>query len=150
MLEYNDFIKMKKKELIDFIISERSPMLKNIQSVLHEVRSLKIDYSQENFILIALSTSLKVLSKEILFKGGPSKATISPAFLFRKLLMIPKCISFIILHNHPSGDTSPSKQDINITKSIKTSSQTLDLNLLGHIIFSENNYYSLRNETDFI
>ena len=150
MLEYSDFIKMKKKELINFIISERSPALKDIQSVLHEVKSLKIDYTQENFIVIALSTSMKVLKKEVLFKGGPSRSTVSPAFIFKTLLAIPKCTAFIILHNHPSGNISPSKQDINITKLIKTSADLLDLNLLDHIIFSENNYYSFIKEEELI
>jgi len=54
--------------------------------------------------------------------------------------------SLIICHNHPSGNLQPSKQDDALTQKIKTASQYLDINLLDHIIVSEEGYYSYADE----
>ena len=54
--------------------------------------------------------------------------------------------SIIISHNHPSGDTTPSKEDINITKRIKEAGDIIGIKLLDHIIIGDKNYLSLKEE----
>lgn len=53
---------------------------------------------------------------------------------------------FILAHNHPSGETTPSKEDINITNRLKQAGEILGIELLDHIIIAEDKYLSLKEE----
>jgi DNA repair protein RadC len=51
----------------------------------------------------------------------------------------------ILVHNHPSGSTNPSEQDIKLTRKLFAAGEMLDLPVLDHLIFTDNNYYSFRD-----
>jgi DNA repair protein RadC len=57
-----------------------------------------------------------------------------------------KASALILVHNHPSGNLKPSKQDIAITAKLKSAGQVLDLPILDHIIIAETGYYSFADE----
>ena len=77
-------------------------------------------------------------------------------FLFRYRGQIPVILfalaveslasSIIIAHNHPSGSLKPSQQDIRLTSKVKNAGNTLDINLLDHIIITKEGYYSFADE----
>lgn len=105
----------------------------------------KIGSSQiENFYVIYLNTKCDVLGSELLFIGGCSQCIVDIPTLFKKVL-INGAINIIIAHNHPSCNPSPSMEDTNITKAIKTAGDLLKINLLDHVIIgSYQKYYSFK------
>ena len=116
--------------------------IKDPKDIFKRINSFKIDYKQENFIVIFLNTQNKVLGVECLFKGGLSECTIDPKVIFRRAL-IKNSSKIIISHNHPSNSLIPSYEDKDIFKRLKNIGNELNLNVLDSIIFNKNEYYSL-------
>ena len=100
---------------------------------------------RESVIIIAVSRDLnKVNGYYLLSKGGIASSVFDPLLLL-KLAVVSNSESFIIGHNHPSGNIQPSAADISITKNIiKVSKGIVDV--LDHLIVTENSYYSMRDE----
>jgi len=98
---------------------------------------------KEKVILILLNQQLKFLSDVVLSVGTINKSLISPREVFVHALK-ENATQFMLLHNHPSGDPTPSQSDIQITKQIISLSNIMDLPLIDHIIIGDNRYVSLR------
>ena len=81
--------------------------------------------------------------------GTINGALITPKEIFSRLLL-SSATAFILLHNHPSGDTTPSKADVEITKRLKDASRIMDIHLLDHIIIGESDwdYYSFMDQSE--
>ncbi|PAY35043.1 hypothetical protein A8C35_00485 [Ligilactobacillus salivarius] len=101
--------------------------------------------SQETLLLLGLDTKNNVTVLSNLFVGGLSSATIEPRAIFQ-ILILNNCARFIIAHNHPSGDTTPSKNDIAISNRLKKLGELMEMQLIDHIIVSDTLYTSLAEE----
>ncbi len=100
-------------------------------------------YEQENVILICMNIKMELISKERIFIGQLSSVTINPREIFKKAFL-RNAYSFILVHNHPSGNAQASDDDILATANIVKSSKMLDLLFIDHIILASNGYYSIR------
>lgn len=98
---------------------------------------------QEQLYGIFLNTKNKIIAEKLIFQGTLNKATVHPRDIFRWGLFY-NCASFILVHNHPSGDRMPSQQDIEITKKIKATSEVMGINFIDHFIVTDKDYLSLR------
>lgn len=96
---------------------------------------------QEYFYVVYLDSKSKFIDKKLLFKGILNKSLVHPRDIFKEAYLLSAC-NFICIHNHPSGDATPSSEDINITKNLKQLGVIHGINLLDHIIIGKNNYYS--------
>lgn len=96
---------------------------------------------QEEFKVLLLNRSNKVLGIYCMSKGGVSGTVVDAKLIFSVAL---KCnaSSIIISHNHPSGNLNPSDSDLRLTKKLKKAGEHLDISLLDHIIVSKDSYYS--------
>ncbi len=103
------------------------------------------DLPHEEFWVLYLNNSNKVLYKSQLSKGGLTSTIVDVRLLF-KTAFEQNATSIILTHNHPSGKLMASEQDIQITKRIKQASQQLDIALLDHIIITENGFYSFNDQ----
>ena len=104
------------------------------------------DKKQEEFYVIFLDNKKKYISKKLLFIGSINYSVVHPREIFKEAYLCSA--SFIIcLHNHPSGDSSPSKEDDNITRKIKEIGLIHGIPLIDHIIIGKNNYYSYFENT---
>ena len=103
---------------------------------------------QEHMKLLLLNTKTKLIGETIISKGTVNAAIISPRELFIEALQ-KGAVSIILLHNHPSGDPTPSKEDIIITKQIQEAGELLGVHLLDHIIIGNNCYVSMREKKIF-
>ena len=83
------------------------------------------------------------IGSETVAKGSLSFAYVSPAELFRKALL-KNAVMIVILHNHPSGDPTPSREDLELTQQIARGAQLLGITLADHIVIGDNRYYSFR------
>lgn len=81
--------------------------------------------------------------EEVLFVGTLNENIIHPREIF-KIALEEGAAAIILLHNHPSGDTTPSESDTAITKEILQAGKIVGIDVLDHIIVGENNYFSFK------
>ncbi|MGL4874997.1 MAG: RadC family protein [Clostridium sp.] len=101
--------------------------------------------NQEVLKLVVLNTKNQITRVKDVFKGSLNSAIVHPREIFNEALKA-SAASIIICHNHPSGDPTPSKEDIMITKRISSCGELLGINLTDHIIVGDNKYVSLREK----
>ena len=102
---------------------------------------LMCDLPTEEFWVLMLSRSNRVIYEERLSQGGTASTVVDIKLLFKSV--IDKLASGIILvHNHPSGNCTPSQEDDRLTHRIKDAGTLLDIKVFDHIIITPNNYYS--------
>jgi len=104
-----------------------------------------IDLKQEILKLIMLDTKNNILGIKDVFKGSLNSSIVHPREIFNEALK-KSSSSIIICHNHPSGDPTPSKEDINITIRIKECSKIIGIDLLDHIIVGKKKFISLKEK----
>ncbi|MGM0666377.1 MAG: RadC family protein [Bacteroidota bacterium] len=102
---------------------------------------LLADLTHEEFWLLYLNRSNKILSRHKLSQGGVSGTITDVRLIIKKALEL-LASSMIICHNHPSGNLDPSEADNRITQKIKEAAACFDINLLDHVIVTDNGYYS--------
>lgn len=101
---------------------------------------------QEVFMVIFLNIKSNIIKYEKLFVGGINFSIIDVNLIFKKALNYGAS-KIICLHNHPSGDSSPSNQDILITKKIMKVGEIVNVPLIDHIIIGKGNFVSLKKES---
>jgi DNA repair protein RadC len=99
------------------------------------------DLKREVFKVIFLDKGLKILSEKDMFFGTIDEAAVHPREIVKEALL-QNASSLVLVHNHPSGKTEPSREDYEITQKIKTACQTVSIRVLDHIIIGENQYFS--------
>ncbi|MCF8223247.1 MAG: DNA repair protein RadC [Bacteroidales bacterium] len=103
--------------------------------------TLMADLQHEEFWILYLNRSNKILSRHKLSQGGISGTITDVRLIIKKALEL-LASSIIICHNHPSGNLDPSDADTRITNKIKDAASYFDINLLDHVIVTDNGYYS--------
>ncbi|MFY0630029.1 MAG: hypothetical protein JXR05_06580 [Flavobacteriaceae bacterium] len=99
------------------------------------------DLPHEEFWVLYLNNSNKVLSKDQISKGGITGALVDVRLLYKRAIELSS-IAIVICHNHPSGKSTPSLSDKELTQKIKMAGESLDIKLLDHLIITEKSYFS--------
>ena len=99
----------------------------------------------EEMILLCLNRANKVIGFYKVSSGGFAGTVADPKVIFTIALNCAAS-AIIIAHNHPSGNLKASKADIDLTNKIKLAGNTLEINLLDHIIMTEDSYYSFADD----
>jgi DNA repair protein RadC len=103
------------------------------------------DLQTEEFWAIFLNHQNKILYKTCLFRGGIASSVADVRVIFKTALE-HFSTQIIVAHNHPAGSLKPSKEDISITQKIKEAGKLLDIELLDHLILTQNNFFSFKDE----
>ena len=103
------------------------------------------DYNHEVFAVVFLNRANKINHFEIVSQGGITGTVADPRVILSKALE-NKATSIVLCHNHPSGNLKPSQADEVLTRKIKEAAAFLDIQVLDHIIVSEEGYYSFSDE----
>lgn len=103
------------------------------------------DLPHEEFWIILLNRSNKIIRKECISRGGIT-GTIADLRLIFKPAVESLATGLIVCHNHPSGNIKPSDADISLTRKIRDAGALLDIQLLDHLIIAEKAYYSFADE----
>ncbi len=103
-----------------------------------EMRHLKV----EKVFLLLLNTKLMLIEKIELTSGTVNESLINTREIFSMALK-HNAVSIMLMHNHPSGDPEPSRQDIEVTRKISEAGKFLGVRLIDHIVFGDNKYVSL-------
>ncbi len=99
----------------------------------------------EEFWIIYLNNSNKIIQKSQLSKGGITGTMVDIRLVLKTALQLG-AVSLILTHNHPSGTLKPSQADKNITQKLKVASESLDIKVLDHLIITEKAYFSFADE----
>jgi DNA repair protein RadC len=105
------------------------------------------DRKQEHFICISINGANEVISNRVVSVGLVNRTQVHPREVFADPIT-DRASAIIIAHNHPSGGLTPSKEDFEITKQLKSAGETLGINLLDHIIFNQKGHYSFLENGD--
>ncbi|MBX9973216.1 DNA repair protein RadC [Cytobacillus firmus] len=109
--------------------------------VMHDMRFL----SQEHFVCLYLNTKNQVLHKQTIFIGSLNASIVHPREVFKEAFR-RSAASIICIHNHPSGDPTPSREDIEVTKRLAESGKIIGIDVLDHLIIGENKFVSLKEK----
>ena len=101
----------------------------------------KINNCQEQFYCIYLDASKKVIEEKLLFIGTANYSLVHPRDIFKEAYLL-NATGIICVHNHPSGEVNPSKEDINLTIRLKEIGVLLGIRVIDHIIIGDDKYYS--------
>lgn len=96
---------------------------------------------REHVILLSLDTKGCMIDESVLSIGTVNRALLSPREVFIQALRA-RAVNIVLIHNHPAGDPSPSKADIDVTKAVVKLGEALELKLFDHIIIGDNKYMS--------
>lgn len=121
------------------------PVISNSNDAYQILKNQLSDLRTEEFWAVFLNQSNKVLHTSQLTQGGINQSIVDVRILF-KIALDHFSTGIIIAHNHPSGNLKPSKEDIDITHKIKEGGALLNIQLLDHLIVTQNSYLSFSDE----
>lgn len=104
-----------------------------------------MDLPVEQFWMITLTRNNLLIHKRVISKGGVSGTIADPKVIFKTALE-DKASNIILVHNHPSGNARPSKADIRLTNKLLEAGRMLDIPVVDHLIFTDEDYYSFAEE----
>ena len=96
---------------------------------------------QEHFGVVFLNSQREVIQTKCFFVGSDNRCRIYPKIVFWKACKI-EASAMILFHNHPSGNTTPSEYDFELTEILERGGELLDIQVLDHVIISKYDYYS--------
>nr|WP_272917326.1 MULTISPECIES: DNA repair protein RadC [Halobacillus] len=109
--------------------------------IMEEMRDLK----QEHFICLFLNTKNQVLHRQTIFIGSLNASIVHPREVFKEAVK-RSAASIICAHNHPSGDPTPSQEDIQVTQRLKECGKMIGIELLDHIVIGDRTFISLKEK----
>ncbi len=136
----------KRRRLEEALNLDKIKSSRDIFELMHPVLG---DLPHEEFWILLLNNSNKVIGKHNLSKGGITGTVVDSRLVFKKAIE-KGAVSLIMVHNHPSGALYPSNADIQLTKSLKSAGEILQIRILDHIIITQQSYYSFADEGNVI
>lgn len=121
------------------------PKIKNPEDVVNLIKNEMKYLQKEAFVVLLLNTKHAVTHKEIVSVGSLNASIVHPREVFKTAIK-KSASAMILVHNHPSGDPSPSREDIYITKRMKEVGVIVGISVLDHVIVAGDSYHSLREE----
>jgi len=120
------------------------PIIKSVEDVIAQSVYMR-DKKREHFQVIYLNARNEMIDKKPMFVGTLNANLVHPREIFARA--IEKNAAFIILiHNHPSGEAKPSKDDIRITERLTEASRIMGIEILDHVIIAKNKVFSFKEE----
>jgi DNA repair protein RadC len=125
------------------------PLMNNPENVANYIREKLRQKNQEEFHVLLLDTRMRLIKDEVITIGLLDRSLVHAREVFRGAIR-EACQSVIVCHNHPSGDISPSKEDISSTKMLQKAGKIIGISIVDHVIVSsnlgDNRFFSFRQE----
>jgi DNA repair protein RadC len=109
--------------------------------VMQEMRYLE----QEHFVCLFLNTKNQVTHKKCIFVGSLNASVVHPREIFREAVRYSSA-GIICVHNHPSGNPSPSREDIEVTHRLVEAGELMGIDLIDHLIIGDQSYFSMKEK----
>lgn len=115
--------------------------LMNAKEIYESSKYLFIGKMQEQFYCLYFNHKQELIERKLLFMGTINRSIVHPREVFKEAY-ISSASSIVCIHNHPSGDTKPSREDVIFTKSLIEIGKVSGIPVIDHIIVGDNSYYS--------
>jgi len=138
MLVYLDAERPKSKRMK---VSEREPC--RTPSDVYDLFKKIADLEQEVFCVVTLDSKNRAINTHMISMGLLNASLVHPREVFRTAIK-DNSASIILAHNHPSGDSSPSREDLRLTKQLIEAGNIVDIKILDHVIIAQENNLSMR------
>ena len=135
-------LKMIKEDTVEYSTTIKSPA--DIAALARDVLGLH-EAAEENFAIICLNTKNKIAGVHTVSIGSLNASIVHPREVF-KAALLNNANGIICLHNHPSGDPEPSRDDIETTHRLVNAGNILGVKVLDHVIIGDNRYVSLKEQ----
>jgi len=112
------------------------------------IRPYLLDLSHEQFWILLLNRANEIIRPVQVSVGGVAGTVADPKIIFKSAIEY-LASAIILVHNHPSGNLTPSQADKDLTRKVKEAGRLLDVPVLDHLIFGDNGYYSFADEGIF-
>jgi len=109
--------------------------------VMEEMRNL----NQEHLVVLFLNTKNQIIHRQTIFIGSLNASIVHPREIYREALK-RSAASIICAHNHPSGDPSPSQEDIHVTRRLVEAGKIMGIELLDHLVIGNHSFTSLKEK----
>ena len=123
---------------------ETLPKIESVKDVIAQISYLR-EKTREHLVALYLNARNEVVFKKHLFVGTLDSNICHPREIFKQALE-QNAASLILVHNHPSGDPTPSKADLEITKRIEEAGKIMGIDVLDHVIISKNKIFSFKEK----
>lgn len=151
LLKVHGLGKAKASQLISAVELSRRYLIKNQNTkitspndIYQELKAFK-NKQQEYFLALYLDGANHLIDTKVITIGILNQSLVHPREVFSYAIE-QRCASIIVAHNHPSGSLEASSEDINVTKRLKESGKILGIELLDHVIFTNDGFVSLKEE----
>jgi len=129
-------------------IKAKKVEIKNPEDVFNIMKEVyrtndEFDKDREQLYLMCVDARMNLLSLDLISLGTINESLISPREIYRTALS-KNAVSVILIHNHPSGSSEPSEEDITATVRVKEAGNILGIALQDHIVIGDNNFTSMR------
>ena len=141
MKAYKIKLQMVKEKAIEYDTTIKIPM--DIVKFINSIEDYDLSVN-ERVVVIALNTKNHIVAYSEISAGNTNTCNIHIPDIFR-FLFTTNASRFVLVHNHPSGDSTPSGIDIEMTKQIQEASNLMRVEFLDHIVIGDNNYTSVFN-----
>lgn len=131
------------------VIRENAPVWVNTactsaENVFELFRDLAKE-AKENFVALHLDTKNRIICYDTVSIGSLNASIVHPREVY-KTALLSSAAAVLFIHNHPSGDTAPSPEDIEITNRLKEAGEILGIRVLDHLIIGESRFYSFADK----
>ena len=122
---------------------QKSEVLRNSEEAAAYLMPLLRHETQEKFLVLCLNSKNQLLCMETVFVGTLNSTIVHPREVFQVAIR-HSAAGILVAHNHPSGDPSPSKEDIKVTQNLIESGKVVGIPLLDHVVIGHGKWQSLR------
>ena len=122
---------------------KQKPVVKSPEDVVNIVKSQLKGKKKEHFLVLCLDTRNRVINCRPVSIGSLDTSIVHPREVFKEAVS-SSAASVIFVHNHPSGDPEPSKEDVELTKRLVKAGEVIGIDVLDHIIVCDRSYLSLK------
>ena len=150
MIKYRTKLTENKRVVLEKEVSKNVPTLSYVIKTPEDVAAVGKDFMriheepEEYMYMICMNTKNKIIGVFEVSHGTVNSSLVNPREIFQKALLA-NAVSIILMHNHPSGDPKPSKEDIEVTKRIMDAGKIVGISVLDHIIVGDR-YVSLKEK----
>lgn len=115
--------------------------VRSSSDIYNMMRPLVGDLANEEFWIIALSQSSRIIERKRISVGGIDQTSVDIRLIMRILIEVG-ATQFVAVHNHPSGNSRPSNEDMRLTDSLKSAARLFHIRMMDHVIVTDDGYYS--------
>ncbi len=120
-------------------------IIRSSTDIARHFQAMLKDRASEAFVVSYLNRANRLIRTEIISEGGMTGTVADPRIILKKALDL-RAVNMVLCHNHPSGNLTPSRADEEITLKLKNAAALLDIQVLDHIIVSQQGYFSFADE----